>query len=193
MCVCACSHFNLLAWCGPLDPLLGRDVQIFWLSDLDNLSLCCVDHHHRLLSCWGWLIVKSCLWLPQVLGPTVFSMYMLPLSNVGRKHNIILYADDYQLYLPIKPHQADQLIKLETCLNYITSWTLQNVLILCTNKTEVIIVGPRELKHKISNGQNDLNVTTLASNNAVRNLGVVFNQALSFNFPSNNLSRTVFA
>lgn len=62
---------------------------------------------------------------------------------------------------------------------------MQNLLILNPNKTEVIIVDPRELKDKLS-----LNDTSFASNNAVK---VLFDQVLSFNFSFNNLPRTVFA
>lgn len=39
-----------------------------------------------------------------VVAPVLFSLYMLPLGSLFRKHQVFvnLYADDSQVYLPLK-------------------------------------------------------------------------------------------
>ena len=65
-----------------------------------------------------------------ILGPILFSLYLLPLGYILRKHNICFhcYADDTKIYMPLKfkdPHSVQQLLD---CLDDIKSWMSINFL-----------------------------------------------------------------
>ena len=79
-----------------------------------------------------------------ILGPILFSLYLLPLGQIFRKHGIAyhLYADDSQIYMPLKLNNNSSLSPLLSCLNDIKAWLSLNFLCLNESKTEVIVFGP---------------------------------------------------
>uniref|UniRef100_A0A669B1Q4 Reverse transcriptase domain-containing protein n=1 Tax=Oreochromis niloticus TaxID=8128 RepID=A0A669B1Q4_ORENI len=88
-----------------------------------------------------------------VLGPLLFSFYMLPLAGIIQSFSDLsyhFYADDIQLHMSFKPHQLDRLSTLVQCLTQVSDWLSSNYLVLNTNKTETMIIAPPELHSKIS-------------------------------------------
>ncbi len=69
---------------------------------------------------------SSHLWRPSrvVLAPLLFSLYMLPLGSIFKKHNVSFhcYADDTQIYLPLQQNNKNVLTPILECLNDIKGW-----------------------------------------------------------------------
>ncbi len=86
-----------------------------------------------------------------ILGPVLFSLYILPLHSIFERHKISyhIYADDTQLYLPLDSGR-DSVSSLVVCLKDIKEWMDENFLQLNENKTEVILFGSKPQIDKCS-------------------------------------------
>ncbi len=80
-----------------------------------------------------------------VLGPLLFSLCMLVLGNIIRKYGISFhcYANDTQLYISTRPDETSILSKLTECVKNIKHWMTNNFLLLNSDKTEILLTGPK--------------------------------------------------
>ena len=117
-----------------------------------------------------------------VLGPILFTVYLIPLREIMLKHGIDyeIYADDNQLYIVFKPIHAIQAVhKMEACVEDIRKWMAINKLKFNDDKTEGLLIGsPQQLKkiniESLTVGSSQVHPTTSA-----RNLGVIFDNHLT--------------
>ncbi len=114
-----------------------------------------------------------------ILAPLLFSLYMLPLSQIMRKNQIAChsYADHTQIYLALSPNDYSPIDSLCQCIDEINSWMCQNFLRLNKEKTEVIAFGNKDEVLKVNAYLDSRGQTT---KNQVRNLGVILETDLSF-------------
>jgi hypothetical protein len=92
----------------------------------------------------------------------------------------------------MKPGQMDKLDRLSSCVKAIKTWMTVNYLLLNPDKTEVIILGPQKLRESLSEQIISLDNMILSTSSTVKNLGVLFDQDLSFKAHINQACKTAF-
>ncbi|KAI3377209.1 hypothetical protein L3Q82_009120 [Scortum barcoo] len=92
----------------------------------------------------------------------------------------------------MEPDKTDQLLKLQACLKDIKAWMTRNFLLLNSDKTEVILLGPKHLRNTFSPKIALLDGINWASSTTVRNLCVLFDQDMSFDTHIKHISRSAF-
>ncbi|KAI2652477.1 RNA-directed DNA polymerase from mobile element jockey [Labeo rohita] len=122
-----------------------------------------------------WMSMTCGVSQGSVLAPLLFSLYMLPLSQIMRKNQIAYYsyADDTQIYLALSPNDYSPIDSLCQCIDEINSGMCQNFLQLNKEKTEVIAFGNKDEVLKVNAYLDSRGQTT---KNQVRNLGVILDQ-----------------
>ena len=136
---------------------------------------------------WFQIGLNTCVTcgVPQgsVLGPILFTIYMLPLGHVISKHGLSFhcYADDTQLFIKTAPHTFTALSPLTSCLEEIKTWMISNSLQLNSNKTESLLIGTPHQVHSSPISELTFDGQDIPLSSSATNLGVWFDPHLTFN------------
>ena len=130
-----------------------------------------------------------------VLGPLLYLLYTSPVADIFRPHNLNFhfYADDSQLFLSLKgaDRLSDFKLQLEACINDICCWMAFNELKLNPDKTELLVIHSSYCSCPslscLCVGDVDVAPVKAASN-----LGIVFNNTMSFKSHISDVGRSSF-
>ncbi len=118
-----------------------------------------------------------------VLGPTLFSIFMLPLGQIIQKYGLgyHCYADDTHIYISTQPDVTLAFSTLSACLLEIQAWMIQNFLHLNCSKSEVLLIGTSTAVNRCNHFKFIVDDCQILPSVQARNLGVIFAAQLTCN------------
>ena len=128
-----------------------------------------------------------------ILGPLLFLIYINDLPEFIRDCLLVLYADDTQILISGDIDKIQELLKkAENILISAKQYFNSNGLLLNENKTKFIIFGSNQYLSRIPEQTSiDFNNVMLTMSQKVKNLGVVMDSGMTFNFHIDELQRKV--
>ena len=117
-----------------------------------------------------------------ILGPVLFTIYVIDLLSVPKRCLSASYVDDYKLYLSFSPAELTTSISaLNEDLMRISQRCCKNSLLINPDITKVLAVGVPQLLQKLSSFSVTLFDKELTPVPVVKDLGVLLDTCLSYN------------
>ena len=115
------------------------------------------------------------------LGPLLYTIYANDLPLYADDATIVQYADDTQVLVSGRPGDIGSLVtSMETALAKLSHWFSRNGLKVSAGKTQLIVLGSRQNIQRLPPVSVSFMGATVAGSPTVRNLGVVFDQRMTF-------------
>ena len=120
------------------------------------------------------------------LGPLLFTIFALDLplhrhDSLPHRDCLVQYADDCQLAVFGRPGDCAALSRsMELNLNSLSKWFCKNGMKINAEKTQLIVFGTRQNLRQLPPVSIQFMGATVTGSPSVRNLGVVFDQHMSF-------------
>jgi hypothetical protein len=132
-----------------------------------------------------------------VLGPSLFSVYTSPVPAIASRHGVSVkqFSDDTQEYVHFKmnPHsQSVALGSLADCAAETEDWFIDNRVKLNMGKSLLLYTVPQRHSSELVTSPLVVGDTTLPPTVQARNLGVIFDSALSMVPQVNSVCKCAF-
>lgn len=124
-----------------------------------------------------------------ILGPLLFLIYMNDLQQVTNA-NLLLYADDTNIFFPTKDPVND-LESINSSLEKISTWFINNKLIINYSKCNYILFGPKILTNLIPDIDIRINNKGIPRTTHTKFLGVTIKDNLSWDLHIHSLSNKI--
>jgi len=132
-----------------------------------------------------------------VLGPLLFTLYLLDFNKVLGNCKYNFYADDLLVYLHSEPrYLTDAIRQINTDIQGIVEWTTSNGLVLNPKKTTAMVLGTARYINSISyNGLPNITVneTVIPFSDHTEYLGLTISSTLSWEKQVSKTTSRVFA
>jgi len=130
-----------------------------------------------------------------VLGPLLFALYSADVIRIAAKHGVFIhaYADDLQTYISCaESDQNTTTSRLLTVVSDIDSWMSSNRLKLNAGKTEVALLGTRQLLAKLNMSPLQIKNQVIMPLEKVCDLGVIIDSKLTMESYTDSVARSCF-
>ena len=124
------------------------------------------------------------------LGPLLYSIYANDMPLYADDACIVQYADDTQVLVSGRPGDIGALTRsMEQNLSHLSAWFGKNGLKINAQKTQLIALGTRQNLKQLPTISIEFMGATVPGSPTVRNLGVVFDQSMTFSAHTDDVVR----